>query len=100
MDLITDRVAALSSGCLLFKRDLKRAYRQFPVDPCDYPLLGYYWNGHFYFDVVLPMGLRTAAMACLRPTNAVCYIFSRAGCQVLSYLDDFYRCCSSGEGIS
>ena len=74
VDLIADRVAALGSGCLLFKRDLKRAYRQFPVDARDYPLLGYHWNGHFYFDVVLPMGLRTAAMACQRSTNAVCYL--------------------------
>ena len=32
-DLIADRVAALGPGCLLFKRDLRRAYRQFPVDP-------------------------------------------------------------------
>ena len=28
--------------CLLFKRDLKRAYRQIPVDPGDVSLLGYY----------------------------------------------------------
>lgn len=47
VDLIADRVAALGSGCLLFKQDLKRAYRQFPVDPRDYPLLGYFWNGNF-----------------------------------------------------
>ena len=25
-------------GCLLFKRDLKRAYRQICVDPKDWPL--------------------------------------------------------------
>ena len=30
-------------------------------------------------------------MACQRSTNAVCYILSRPGCQVLSYLDDFIR---------
>lgn len=89
VDLIADRVAALGPGCLLFKRDLRRAYRQFPVDPYDYPLLGYSWNDHYYFDVVLPMGLRTAAMACQRSTNAVSYILSRAGCQVANYLDDF-----------
>ena len=28
-------------------------------------------------------------MACQRSTSAVCYILSRAGCQVCSYLDDF-----------
>lgn len=59
------------------------------MDPRDYPLLGYCWNGHFYFDVVLPMGLRTATIACQQSTNAVCYILSCAGCQVFSYLDDF-----------
>ena len=89
VDLIADRVAALGPGCLLFKRDLRRAYRQFPVDPYDCPLLGYSWNDHYYFDVVLPMGLRTAAMACQRSMNAVSYILSRAGCQVANYLDDF-----------
>ena len=87
--LIADRVASVSSGRLLFKHNLKRAYRQFPVDPHDYPLLGHFWNGHFYFDVMLPMELRTAAMAWQHSPNAVCYILSCAGCQVVSYLDDF-----------
>ena len=89
VDLIAYRVAALGSGCLLFKRDLRRAYRQFPVDPYDYPLLGYSWNDLYFFDVVLPMGLRSAAMACQHSTNAVSYILSCAGCQVANYLDDF-----------
>lgn len=54
VDLIADRVAALGSGCLLFKQDLKRAYRQFPVDPRDYPLLGYFWNGNFISTLSCP----------------------------------------------
>ena len=74
---------------MLFKRDLKRAYRQLPVDPFDYPLLGYSWRDRLFFDVRLPMGLRSAAMACQRVTNAVCFMLSRVGCNVLSYLDDF-----------
>ena len=35
------------------------------------------------------MGLRSAAMACQRITNAVCYICEREGHHTLSYLDDF-----------
>jgi len=35
VDLFADCMASLSSGCLLFKHDLKQAYRQFPVDPHD-----------------------------------------------------------------
>jgi len=69
VDMIAERIAHYGKGCLLFKRDLKRAYRQFPVDPGDYHLLGYRWKDHLYFDTVLPMGLRMAAMACQRSTD-------------------------------
>ena len=55
---------SLGRGCLLYKRDLRKAYRQFPVDPHDYHLLGYTWGGQYYFDTVLTMGLRSAAMSC------------------------------------
>ena len=61
VDDIADRIIQLGPGCLLFKRDLKRAYRQLPVDPFDYPLLGYSWRDKLFFDVRLPMGLRSAA---------------------------------------
>ena len=59
------------------------------MDPHDYQLLGHFRDGHFYFDVMLPMELRTAAMAWQQSPHAVCYILSHAGCQVFSYLDDF-----------
>ena len=51
-------------GCLLFKADLKRAYRQIPVDPKDYHFLAFLWHGKLYFDTVFPFGLRPAGMAC------------------------------------
>ena len=89
VDSIASLIWSAGAGCLLYKRDLKRAYRQFPVDPLDYPLLGYCWKHSLYFDLVLPMGLRSAAMACQRITNAVCYICEVEGHPTLSYLDDF-----------
>lgn len=89
VDLIASMVCASGPGALLYKRDLKRAYRQFPVDPFDYPLLGYHWKEQLYFDVVLPMGLRSAAMACQRITQGVCHISQSHGHNVTSYLDDF-----------
>ena len=55
---------SLGLGCLLYKYDLKKAHRQFPVDPKDYHLLGYTWDNQFYFDTVLTLDLRSAAMAC------------------------------------
>ena len=75
-------------GAMIYKRDLKQAYRQFPVDPSDYRYLGYYWEVHFYFDTVLAMGQRNAAMACSRSTAAIMYIHRQYGYSGASYLDD------------
>ena len=76
-------------GYLLYKRDLKRAYRQIPVDSSDVPILGYGFEGNFYFDKFLSMGLQSAAYICQRVTNAIrlmCFMMKIA---ILNYLDDF-----------
>ena len=51
MDLVyptVDNLASLSKtlgpGCHLFKKDLKRAYHQFHLDPKDIHLSGYVWK--------------------------------------------------------
>ena len=75
--------------CHLFKRDLKRAYRQIPVDPGDISLLGYCFENKYYFDLYLSMGLRSAAQICQRVTNAVKYMCWMLQIAVLNYLDDF-----------
>ena len=50
----------LGPGCLLFKIDLSKYFRQIPLDPGDYSLIGYIINGEIYFDKVLPMSMRSA----------------------------------------
>ena len=72
VDDISELIVKPGVGCFLIKRDLRRAYRQFPIDPVDYPLLGYLWKDMLYFETVLPMGLRSLAMACQRITSAIC----------------------------
>ena len=89
IDSIGDAVIYLGPGCLLYKSDLKKAYRHFPVDPKDYHLLGYTWDNQFYFDTVLTMGLRSAALACQRYTSAVPWISRQQGRSFFNYLDDF-----------
>ena len=89
LDDLTDQVVAMGRSCLLCKRDLKRAYRQLPVDPGDVNYLGYHWKGQIYVDTVLPMGLRSAAMACQRVTNAIAYIMATKDFVTINYLDDF-----------
>ena len=90
VDRIVDRINLYGRGCLLFKRDLKRAYRQFPVDPGDYNKLGFTWKQSIYIDKRLAMGLRSASACCQRSTMAVGYVFElERGHVVVVYLDDF-----------
>ena len=79
----------LSPGCLCFKRDLHRAYRQIFVDWKDMPLLGYKFNDKIYFDTALPMGLRSSARCCQRVTDALVFLFAERGYFAVNYLDDF-----------
>ena len=47
IDAIVTAIVSLSRGCMLYKRDLWKAHRQFPVDPRYYHLFGYTWNSKF-----------------------------------------------------
>ena len=53
-------VVALGRGCLLIKLDVEAAYKQVPVDPKDWHLLGFMFEGKFYYERVLPFGLRSS----------------------------------------
>ena len=89
VDHIASLIARKGPGCLIYDCDLRKAYQQFYIDPYDFPLLGFHWNDCYYFDVVLPMGLWSAAMACQRITSGISHICSRQGSDGLNYLDDF-----------
>jgi hypothetical protein len=79
-------------NCKIFKRDLRRAYRQLVIDPGDIHLMGYKGKGHIYFARVLTMGLRSAAYICMRTTFSIRFICQKDGIQILNYLDDLTGC--------
>lgn len=74
---------------LIFKKDLKKAYRQIPICPGDLHLVGFNWSNNLFVDRVLPMGLRSSAQICQRVTTAVCFIYYKMGYMAINYLDDF-----------
>jgi len=89
VDCVAELIVEKGQGCLLFKRDMRKAFRQIRVDPGDINLLGFRWEGKVYVDTVLAMGLRSAAYICQRLTNAIAYIHRQKGFDVVNYLDDF-----------
>lgn len=76
IDRLVEFILAKGRNCLMFKKDLRRAYRQFPVDPRDYSLLGFCFQGQFYFDTHCPFGLRSSSMICQCTTKAIGHIFN------------------------
>ena len=85
---MVSRINELGPGCLLYKRDLKGAFRQFSIDPGDYSFTGVSWNDKAYIDTRLAMGLRSSAFCCQSVTEIVAKIAGKR-VHVLVYLDDF-----------
>ncbi len=92
VDAFARMVQLKGQGCLMFKRDLKRAYKQLPLSPNDWPLCAVRWREHIYIYTTQIFGLRSSAMACQRTTNSVTYLFQRDGYSLCNYLDDMGGC--------
>ena len=54
-------VRRMGKGCFLIKLDVEAAYKQVPVRPSDWHLLGFEWQGSYYYERVLPFGLRSSS---------------------------------------
>ena len=85
---MTSRLNELGKECLMYKRDLKSAFRQFSTDPGDFKFTGISWEGKAYVDTRLAMGLRSSAYCCQSVTELVAKIVGEKA-HILVYLDDF-----------
>ena len=88
-DDLAIRIYELGQDAMMFKVDLRRYFRQLPLDPGDYSLTGYIVDGKLYFDKALTMGMRTAPYIAQRMTDSIRYIHQQMGYFLLNYVDDF-----------
>lgn len=86
------RIKQLGPGCLMYKRDLHKSFCQLPLCPSAYRLIGFSWEGRFYFKKVMPMGLTCACLAMQRTAPALRYIHNQMGYYLCPYIDDFAGC--------
>ena len=89
IDDITNRIKQVGPTAVLFKIDIKRAFRNFKIDPVDVHLLGLYWQEKYYVDLSLAFGYVHGTAICQRVTDAVRFICSQHGHWVVNYVDDF-----------
>ena len=82
----------LGPGCFMSKLDIKSAFRNVPVHPSDWELLGMKWEGLYFFDMVLPFGLRSAPFLFDEFSSAVEWIIQTKLYipNVIHILDDFF----------
>ena len=78
-------------GALLTKLDIRNAFRLIPVRPEDYHLLGIHWQDKFYYEKVLPFGLRSSPYIFDRVATVIEWIIKSHFSidALLHYLDDF-----------
>ena len=84
-------VIQLGKGALMFKVDVKHAFRLVPVHCDDWPILGMVWKDKYYVDKVLLFGLRSSPALFNYLAEAVCWILRHnyALTHLEHYLDDF-----------
>lgn len=84
-------IKQIGVGALLSKSDLENAYKQVPIHPDDFELLGFQIEGSFYFDKTLPFGLSYSCQLFEKFSSALQWIleskFKVSHC--VHVLDDF-----------
>ena len=88
VDDFIELIKQKGQGCLLYKTDLRRAYRQLSYCPSAYNKVAFIWKKHIFFDTVLCMGSRSSPYCCQKFTNAISFIMFKLGIYILNYLDD------------
>ena len=71
---IDNDIAAIQNfgqGYYMGKTDIECVFRLIPVHPDEWELLGMFWNGQYYFDKVLPFGLRSAPYIFNQLSNSI-----------------------------
>ena len=90
-DNAVNMIRRVGPRAVLAKLDVKNAFRLCPVKPCEWHLLGFKWDGAFYFYVALPYGSRSSPAIFNDFANLLCWLFQYV-CQIVwvdHYLDDY-----------
>ena len=79
-------------GSFMTKTDIQSAFHIIPVHPQDWELLGMSWQGRYYFDKVLPFGLRSAPFLFNQLSDALKWLVKHHLNihSVIHILDDFF----------
>ena len=102
-DDAVELVSSLGTGALMAKADIKSAFRLLPVHPDDFNLLGFFFNGSYYYDKCVPMGCSISCVTFERFSTFLEYCARKVAAtdNIIHCLDDFFRGdCSLAHAVS
>lgn len=91
-DQAANAIKNLGADCYLIKLDVEAAYKQVPVRKEDWHLLGLKWKGKYYYERVLPFGLKSSCRLWELYATALHKILEKILKNVtiiIHYIDDF-----------
>lgn len=88
---VINLVQSQGHKALMVRADVENAFRLLPINPEFYHFLGFTWNGKFYYDTCLPMGLSSSCQLFEKFSTALHWILTSSfGISNVSHLlDDF-----------
>lgn len=91
LDDVIKLVKICGPGALIAKCDIEEAFRQIPVHPSDYRLLGFTWNNFYYYDRCLAMGCSSSCRIFETFSRALQWLVKQIepAAMVSHILDDF-----------
>ena len=91
-DSATELVRKMGKNCLMFKMDIKHAFRVLPIKSSQWFLMGFKWMGMYFIDFRLPFGLRSSPCIFTRFADAVCWILQNVYKlpYTIHYADDYF----------
>jgi hypothetical protein len=98
---VSDFIALLKplGAAYMAKSDIQNAFRLIPVNIQDHHLLGFHWNGHYYYDKFLAMGASSSCRIFETFSTAIEFIFKhlQKTNNVTHVLDDFAFCAATAQ---
>lgn len=91
LDHVITLLQQAGKGASMAKADIQEAFRLIPMAPKYYHMLGFQFQGQFYFDKCLPMGMSSSCQIFERLSTALHWILEQKfGAEGISHiLDDF-----------
>ena len=92
VDDITDRITYLNGNCLLYKNDLRRAFRHLSSIPRNIDKTGLQFEGNYYVDTAVPFRYRHGSVCMQRVTDSLRCIMHNKGYFLTNYIDNLIGC--------